>query len=123
MTAKNGKAWDIYNKLGHCYDRLAEALGNEESEPQAIMDLAAESEQLIAALAAEAQPEEAGEILPRLASLQRKTAALAVRLQEEREKAAQLLSELKKGRKALTAYISSPQEMEYTEGKFFDRKK
>lgn len=124
MTGTNGSVWDKYQKLERCYDRLAEALADEDTEPRIILELAAETEQLIAALAAGAQPEgAAGEILARLTLLQKKAAGLTVRLQKEREKAAELLSEVKKGRKALSAYVFSSQEMEYKEGKFVDRKK
>lgn len=120
-----GDTLAYYEKLGKCYDRLAQVLAaGDAADPDEIKELAAESERIMAVLAGMAQPEgEPGQIMARLALLQEKAGRLLTQLQEELEKTAEARSLLKKGRQAVSAYCHAPQKIRYKEGKFIDRKK
>lgn len=123
--SNSGEVLTYYQKLEECYDRLAEVLAaGDAADPDEIKKLAAESEEIIAALSGMAPPEgEPGEIMARLTSLREKAGKLLTQLQEELAKTAEARSLLKKGRQAVSAYYSAPQKTIYEEGKFIDRKK
>ncbi len=110
--------------LENCYNRLAQAVKDEQADPKVITSLVDEAEQIVVLLNSILQRtllEEEKE--QTIQTVKEKADAIVQLLQEEMGAIAEQYAQIKTGRQAINAYYPQPVGLGYSEGKFVDRKK
>lgn len=110
-------------KLGLCYEKLLQIIGDPQTEPDQIIELCDQAGAKIANLVRLLHDQNQTDIRTRLEPIFQKLLQIIPLVETEKNKAYQSLIELKTGKRAVKSYAPPPVGMGYTEGKFLDQKK
>lgn len=109
--------------LENCYNRLAQAVKDEQADPKEITSLVEEAEQIVVLLDAILQRTPLEEEKEQtIQTVKEKADAIIQLLNEEMGAIAEQYAQIKTGRQAIDAYYPQPVGLGYSEGKFVDRK-
>ncbi len=109
--------------LENCYNRLAQAVKDEQADPKEITSLVEEAEQIVVLLDAILQRTSLEEEKEQtIQTVKEKADAIIRLLNEEMGAIAEQYAQIKTGRQAIDAYYPQPVGLGYSEGKFVDRK-
>ncbi|HHT05444.1 MAG TPA: hypothetical protein GXZ97_04165 [Hydrogenispora sp.] len=109
--------------LENCYNRLAQAVKDEQADPKEITSLVEEAEQIVVLLDAILQRTSLEEEKEQtIQTVKEKADAIIQLLNEEMGAIAEQYAQIKTGRQAIDAYYPQPVGLGYSEGKFVDRK-
>ncbi len=109
--------------LENCYNRLAQAVKDEQADPKEITSLVEEAEQIVVLLDAILQRTPLEEEKEQtIQTVKEKADAIIQLLNEEMGAMAEQYAQIKTGRQAIDAYYPQPVGLGYWEGKFVDRK-
>lgn len=109
--------------LENCYNRLAQAVKDDQADPKEITSLVEEAEQIVVLLDAILQRTSLEEEKEQtIQTVKEKADAIIQLLNEEMGAIAEQYAQIKTGRQAIDAYYPQPVGLGYSEGKFVDRK-
>lgn len=109
--------------LENCYNRLAQAVKDDQADPKEITSLVEEAEQIVVLLDAILQRTPLEEEKEQtIQTVKEKADAIIRLLNEEMGAIAEQYAQIKTGRQAIDAYYPQPVGLGYSEGKFVDRK-
>jgi phosphoglycolate phosphatase-like HAD superfamily hydrolase len=109
--------------LENCYNRLAQAVKDDQADPKEITSLVEEAEQIVVLLDAILQRTPLEEEKEQtIQTVKEKADAIIQLLNEEMGAIAEQYAQIKTGRQAIDAYYPQPVGLGYSEGKFVDRK-
>ncbi len=114
-----------FSLLEQCYNRLKDAIADEQADPQEIAFLVDDAERIVQLLSKlwQSSPHRTEDELGLMEKAKVKAEEIVRLLQQEMERITESFKSLSSGRQALNAYNSPRVGMGYTEGKFVDRKK